>query len=242
MLLSRASRLKYKFSADFFRPDGHVIFTDLASARAFASQMSTPNADPASATDLYALSLLDEAYHILLKHFYSRFAGVMERAMGILQSNLGSKYDLTLSKFTEEFPPLPVFRGEVTADAYLSSNVSSLADFGRGVRAAAIEEMLLINNSNTNPAVNRYKDLIDESVMSGSAYKELLQHLLDFFARQPGFDNGEFACAKAILSIIEYGFQCSDNQVYRYQSGGSYKEVSVDECDYIRYIADTYLN
>ena len=50
------------------------------------------------------------------------------------------------------------------------------------------------------------------------------------------------ACAKAILSIIEYGFQCSENKVYRYQSGGSYKEVSVYECDYVRYIADTYLN
>jgi hypothetical protein len=48
------------------------------------------------------------------------------------------------------------------------------------------------------------------------------------------------ACAKAILSIIQYGFQLN-NQVYRYQSGGGYKEVSVDECDYIRYIADTYL-
>ena len=213
MLLSRASRLKYKFSADFFRPDGHVIFTDLASARAFASQMSTPNADPASATDLYALSLLDEAYHILLKHFYSRFAGVMERAMGILQSNLGSKYDLTLSKFTEEFPPLPVFRGEVTADAYLSSNVSSLADFGRGVRAAAIEEMLLINNSNSNPAVIRYKDLIDESVMSGSAYKELLQHLLDFFARQPGFDNGEFAQGETLIDILAAPIKASPDSL-----------------------------
>ena len=72
MLISRASRLKYNFSADFFRPDGHVILTDLASARAFATQMSALHTDPVPATDLYALSLLDEAYHILLKHFYSR--------------------------------------------------------------------------------------------------------------------------------------------------------------------------
>ena len=91
MLTSRASRQKYNFSLDFFRPDGHVIFSDLASARAFAAQMSALRTDPVPATDLFALSLLDEAYHILLKHFYSRYTGVMGRAMGMLQSNIGSK-------------------------------------------------------------------------------------------------------------------------------------------------------
>jgi len=50
------------------------------------------------------------------------------------------------------------------------------------------------------------------------------------------------ACAKAILRIIEYGFQhSSDNDVYRYQYRASYREISVDESDFIKYIADTYL-
>ena len=182
MLISRASRLKYGFSADFFRPDGHVIFSDLDSARVFAAQMSAHNINPVTATDLYALSLLDEAYHILLKHFYDRHSGVMGRAMGVLQSNLGSQYDLTLSRFTEEFPPMLVFRGETTAGVYLATQTPHFSAFGRGVRAAAIEEMLLINNSNGNPALNRYKDLFDESVMNGSAYKELVQSLLTFFS------------------------------------------------------------
>ena len=202
MLISRASRLKYNFSVDFFRPDGHVIFSDLASARTFAAQMSAPRTDPVPATDLYAFSLLDEAYHILLKHFFSRYTGVMGRAMGVLQSNLGSKYDLTLSKFTEEFPPMSVYRGETTAGVYLSTKVPHFGDFGRGVRAATIEEMLLINNSNSNPALNRYKVLVDESVMGGTAYKELLQLLMDFFARQPGFGNGEFALGETLIDIL----------------------------------------
>ena len=90
--------------------------------------MSALRTDPVPATDLYALSLLDEAYHILLKHFYSRYTGVMGRAMGMLQSNLGSKYDLTLSKFTEEFPPMSVYRGETTAGVYLSTNVPNFGD------------------------------------------------------------------------------------------------------------------
>lgn len=49
------------------------------------------------------------------------------------------------------------------------------------------------------------------------------------------------ACAKAILRIIEYGFQNGDGTVYRYQYRGRYKEVSADECEFIKYIADTYV-
>ena len=51
------------------------------------------------------------------------------------------------------------------------------------------------------------------------------------------------SCTKAILNIIEYGFQMStNNNFYRYQFNDSYKEISVDECKFIKYIADTYLN
>jgi len=50
------------------------------------------------------------------------------------------------------------------------------------------------------------------------------------------------SCAKAILSIIEYGFKCSDNEIYHYQDGSSYSRVSIFDCDFIKYIADTYLN
>lgn len=202
MLTSRASRLKYNFSQDFYRPDGHIIFKDLASARAFAAQMSALRTDPVPASDLYVISLLDEAYHILLKHFYSRHTGVMGRAMGQLQSTLGSKYDLTLTKFTNEFPPVSVFRGEVTAGVYLSTKVPSFGDFGRGVRAAAIEEMLLINNANNNPATSRYRDLFDEIVMNGSAFKEFVTHLFDFFSKQPGLNNGEFTQGETLTDIL----------------------------------------
>jgi glycosidase len=202
MLTSRASRQKYNFSVDFFRPDGHVVFSDIASARTFAMQMVKTRGEQVSATDLYALSLLDEAYHILLKHFFGKYTGVMGRAMGMLQSNLGSKYDLTLSKFTEEFPPMAVFRGEMLAGVYLATKIPHFGDFGRGVRAATIEEMLLINNANQNPALLSYKDLLDDAVMSQSAYKEFNQYLLDFFAKQPGFGNGEFNLGETLTELL----------------------------------------
>jgi glycosidase len=202
MLTSKVSRLKYNFSQDFFRPDGHVVFKDIAAARTFANQMSALRTEPVSASDLYVISLLDEAYHILLRHYYSRYTGVMGRAMGSLQSTLGSKYDLTLTKFTEEFPPLAVFRGEVTAGVYLSKKMPNIGDLGHGVRAAAIEEMLLINTANRNPALTQYKELFDETVMNGSSFKEFTTHLLEFFSSQPGLGSGGAGRAETLAEIL----------------------------------------
>lgn len=202
MLTSRASRRRYNIPISFFRADGHVVFSDLSSARAFADRISALRQEPVSASDLYALSLLDEAYRLLLKHFAGRYTGVMARAMGALQSSLGSRYDLTLTKFTEEFPPLPVYLGETTAGLYLATTVPAYGDFGRGVRAAAIEEMLVVYTFNRNPAASRYKDLFAESALNGSAYADFMRILLDFFAKQPGFGNSETLQGETLDQIL----------------------------------------
>jgi glycosidase len=190
MLTTRISRNKYNFSVDFYQPDGHIILADLAAARTFSTQISALRSQPVPATDLYAISLLDEAWHLILRHYYRTYSGVMGRAMGLLQSSLGSSYESTLIKFTEEFPPLAVFSGEKTAGIYLATQVPQFGDLSRGVRAAAIEEILLIYNANQNPALRDYRDLFDDAVMDGSSYKELIQKLLDFFSTQPAFGDG----------------------------------------------------
>lgn len=244
MLTSRASRLKYNFSQDFFRPDGHVVFQDLTSARAFAAQMSARRADPVAASDLYVMSLLDEAYHILFKQYYSRYTGVMGRAMGMLQSSLGSRYDLTLTKFTEQFPPMSVFRGEVTAGVYLSTQVPNFGDFGRGVRAAAIEEMLLVNNANKNPAIRRYRDLFDESVMEGSAYTESVSRLLEFFSQQPGLGDGRAGMGETLTDLLLGPINASPDSLegqlqfilekWGYLLGGEFSVRLLRGMDYLR--------
>lgn len=213
MLTSRASRLKYNFSQDFFRPDGHVVFSGMDTARAFAAQMSAHHTNPVPASDLFVISLLDEAYHILLRNYSSRYTGVMGRAMGSLQSTLGSKYDLTLTKFTEEFPPKSVFRGEVTAGVYLAARLPNFGDSGHGVRAAAIEEMLLIHNANKNPALKSYKDLFDESVMNGSAFKEFVGHLLEFFSNQPGLGDAKAGHAETLAEILRGPIEASPDSL-----------------------------
>jgi hypothetical protein len=202
MLTTRVSRNKYNFPLDLYHPDGHIVLGDLAAARTLAAQISALRTTPVPATDLYAISLLDEAYHLILKHYYTKHSGIMGRAMGLLQSSLGSSYESTLVKFTEEFPPLAVFSGDKTAGIYLATQVPQFGDLSRGVRAAAIEEILLIHTANNNPALKEYHDLFDDSVMGGSSYKELVQKLLDFFATQPAFGSAGRAAAEETLTDL----------------------------------------
>lgn len=211
MLTSRTSRLKYNFSVDFFRPDGHVVFPDLASARAFAAQMSALRTDPVPASDLYALSLLDEAYHVLLRHFFGGYAGGMGRAVGVLQSKLGEKYNLTLTRFTEEFPPTAVFLGEVTPNQYLSQD--GLDDLQRNRHTAAAEEILLVNTFNQNPAIFGYQELFDESGMTGLAYGEFLQTLFNYFSGQLGSDGGASKTGEALRDVLTAPIKASPDSL-----------------------------
>jgi glycosidase len=202
MLTTRISRNKYGFPLDLYHPDGHIVLEDLTSARTFAAQISALRATPVPATDLYAISLLDEAYHLILRHYYRRYSGVMGRAMGMLQSTLGSNYESTLVKFTDEFPPLAVFSGEKTAGIYMATQVPQFGDLSRGVRAAAIEEILLIHNANHNPALHDYRDLFDDAVMDGSSYDELVQKLSNFFATQPSLGNGHPDASETLTDLL----------------------------------------
>ena len=75
---------------------------------------------------------------------------------------------------------------------------------------------------------------VPEDLTGGMVVEETLMYAIEVGTKT--------ACAKAILAIIEYGFQCSDNETYRYQSGSDYEEISIHECCYVKYIADTYLS
>jgi hypothetical protein len=69
MRLTKLSRDHYHFSSDFFSDDGRARFEDFASARKFAAQVTALRSQPLPASDLYALSLIDEALRALVKRF-----------------------------------------------------------------------------------------------------------------------------------------------------------------------------
>jgi len=179
MLITKTSRDTYQFSADFFRPDGGVSFGDYASARRFASQMSTRRTQPVPASDIYAMQLIDEALRVLVRHYAP--PAVMNTAVSFVDENVGAEsVEVTQKKFVSEFPPDRVYRGEMKPEEYLEK---LLASSGRDGRAATVEELLFTYLHNANPAVSPLVELVDDEPLEPTAYKNLISALDTFFAQ-----------------------------------------------------------
>jgi glycosidase len=186
--ISRRARRKYQFDETLFATDGRVVFSDFGAARRLTERIYAVSGRVLPASDIYALGLIDEILHLLIRQYEKQNPGVMGRALDSLQSHLGARLEDTLFKFIDEFPPLAVYRGEMTAEGYFSPS----SHFGREAEARKItlQEMLLVNIVNNNPAAQAYKELFDDSVLSQTAYLDSISLLGDFLATQPRMING----------------------------------------------------
>src|SRR5512138_3964623 len=102
MLITKTSRDTYRFSPDFFRPDGGIAFADYASARKFAAEMSARRTQPVPASDIYAMQLIDDALRLLVRHYAP--AAVMSSAVSNADESLGKELvTATQKRFVSEF-------------------------------------------------------------------------------------------------------------------------------------------
>ncbi|MEP6895497.1 MAG: alpha-amylase, partial [Chloroflexota bacterium] len=181
MHITKTSRDNYQFSADFFRPDGRVIFDDFAAARKFASQMSAHRTQPVPASDLYAMSLIDEALRVLVNRYAP--PAMMSTAVSHADESLGAEsVSNTEKKFVAEYPPENVYRGEEKVEEYLNKITNG--------RIKTVEELIYVFTHNANPAVSPLLDLIDDEPLEPTAYKNLIASLNIFFA-QTAQDNAD---------------------------------------------------
>jgi len=197
MLITKNSRNTYQFTADFFRPDGGVAFSDFASARRFASQMSAHRTQPVPASDIYAMQLIDEALRLLVKHYAP--SAVMNTAVSFAETRVGvESVETTRSKFVSEFPPDHVYRGELKPEEYLQKLLASLEKNGR---VFTVEELMYVYLHNANPAVSQLLDLVDDEPLEPTAYKNLISALDSFFT-QLAKDNPEIQGSRESLFDI----------------------------------------
>ena len=180
--ISRKARQKYQFDEALFALNGNVVLADFAAARRFAEKMTKVRGQVVPAGEINAMGLIDEILHILIRQYEQQTPGVMQRALDHVRKGA----DITLLKFTEEFPPLAVYRGEVEAGVYLD-----LETAGRPNRQSTLEEMLLLFLANANPALDSYRELFDDKELRRtSAYAAVISGLQTFFTAQAGFGSG----------------------------------------------------
>jgi glycosidase len=185
----RAARDRYQFDQSLFALNGNVVFANFYAARVFAQRINQQrdvvrNPDSAvRASHLNALGLLHETAHAVFRAYRQRAgAPLLANALTFLATQVGPEpLDKTLRAFVAEFPPLPVYRGEVDAEAYLRG-----ATDGTPHREAVLEEILLLWLANQNPAFTPFRELFDDaSLAEGTAYHLLADRLYRFFAAQP---------------------------------------------------------
>ena len=174
MRITKTSRDTYQFNSDFFHPDGRVSFDSFADARNFAAQMTARRAQPVPASDLYALSLIDEALRLLVKRFAP--SAILRDAATTVNEDVGSEgLETTERKFVAEYPPEPVYRGEQKVEEYLANLTNG--------RVQTVEELIYVFTHNANPAIHPLLELVDDEPLEATAYKKLIAALDAFFAQ-----------------------------------------------------------
>ncbi len=189
--VSRQSRDRFQFDQSIFSFNGNVIFANFHAARLFAQQMNSKRdllrfpEQGIKAGEVNAMGLLDEILHLVIE-LYRRQKNpqVMEAAMAWLEERLDVEdIDRALFQFVSDFPPVAVYRHELTLTEYLDGETNGVPN-----RLDALEEMLMLWVANKNPAQSKYVELFDDgNLQTETIYIPILKHLYAFFESQPKF-------------------------------------------------------
>jgi glycosidase len=189
--VSRQSRDRYQFDQSIFSFNGNVIFANFHAARLFAQQMNSRRdllrfpEEAIKAGQINAMGLLDEILHLVIELYRrQRNPQVMSAAEVWLDERLGTEeVDRAIYQFVAEFPPISVYRHEMTITEYLESESDGVPN-----RQNALEEIMMLWIANKNPAQSKYGELFDDShLQTETAYIPILNHLYAFFETQPRF-------------------------------------------------------
>jgi len=189
--VSRQARDRYQFGEALFSLRGDVLFASFQAARAFAQKMNQrrdlvnhPEL-AVQAGDINAMGMIDEILHYVLA-LYGRQKNplVMAQALAWLKERIGSReVDRALVLFATEFPPLEVYRGDITLAEYFEKSTDGVPN-----PQIVLEEMLMLWLSNKNPAYAAFAELFDDQRLSEeTVYPRIMAELHQFFEGQPFF-------------------------------------------------------
>ncbi len=189
--ISRQVRDKYQFDETLFSLSGNVIFANFHAARVFAQKINKKRdlvlfpEKAVRAGQINAMGLIDEILHYIISLYrQQKNPKVMEQALGWLYERIGIEdVEEALRLFTDQFPPIAVYRRESNIDDYLKGETEGVPN-----RYIVLEEMLLLWLANANPAFATFLELFDDTLLEKeTAYPQIIAGLHDFFEEQPKF-------------------------------------------------------
>lgn len=189
--IARKVRDRYGVSELLFNYSGNVIFANIAASQELASRINgiretegTPG-DPVHAGSLFAMGLIDELSHAMVKRFRETVDPEMlsEALRWFEAQSSNADVQRLLQSFTQQFPNVAVYCGKQTARQWLVASAEGMPN-----REAAFEELLLLWLSNINPAFAPFKEFFDDRDLKPKAvYKAVTTHLDHYFTTRPAF-------------------------------------------------------
>jgi glycosidase len=189
--ISRELRDRLQLDDLLFSYAGNVVFGNVAASRKLAQELNQArgaDADPAGAVNagaLFAMGLIDELNHALVARYRKEVdPSVLAEAMRWFATQAEpAQVEKLLLKFTEQFPNMAIYRGQVSATEWLKQTTEDLTN-----REAAIEELLLLWVANINPAFKPFRELFeDKGLKQETIYQSLTEKFPDYFSTRPQF-------------------------------------------------------
>ncbi len=189
--ISRQARDHYQFDQSLFALNGNVLLANFHASRMFAQKMNQKRdlvnfpEKAVKAGQINAMGLIDEILHYVI-HLYrqQKNPNAVLSALEWLDERIGvQQIDRVLLEFTRQFPPLVVYRRELTPGDYLEGNTEGIPN-----RAVALEELIILWVSNKNPALAPFLELFDDDALSReTGYTKVVKELHEFFSTQLPF-------------------------------------------------------
>jgi glycosidase len=191
--VSRLSRDKYQFETDFFTRIGKAHIPNFQTARRFATRVNQrrdiahfPHQSIAP-SQVNAVALIHGITQFVFRMYCHRHPHLLRDTLSRLGDHFGEATTKTLTKFIEEFPPMPVFTRQQSIGDYLRDTIDA-----RPTAEIALEELILLWLSNQNPAFSIMHELFgDDALRQQTAYIQLTADVRTYFDQIADADPGD---------------------------------------------------
>jgi glycosidase len=189
--VARNFRLKYEFDKSLFSINGDLIIANSRLARELTNKINEKRKSEGRADQqitagiLNAIGLIHEIFHFLIRWYEEKEnPGVLQRTLNSLYQHVGEKeLNQVFLEYLEEFPPLDVYLGKITAEDYLVGQTNNKPN-----AEIILEELILLQLENINPAGKLLEELYsDKNLSKKSKYIELIEESENHLATEKAF-------------------------------------------------------